>query len=90
MIFLGEFVMNETRLAQIGIIVTEKSVVGILNGLLSVYGEYIIGRMGLPVKERGISVISLVVDAPADVINSLTGKLGSLEGVAAKTLFAKT
>ena len=82
--------MNETRLAQIGIIVTEKSVVGILNGLLSVYGEYIIGRMGLPVKERGISVISLVVDAPADVINSLTGKRGSLEGVAAKTLFAKT
>ena len=51
--------MDETRLAQIGIIVTERKAVSELNGLLSVYGEYIIGRMGLPLKERGVSVISL-------------------------------
>ena len=85
----GDVIMDETRLAQIGIIVTERKAVSELNGLLSVYGEYIIGRMGLPLKERGVSVISLVVDAPADVINTLTGGLGNLSGAAAKTLFAK-
>ena len=55
----GDVIMDETRLAQIGIIVTERKAVSELNGLLSVYGEYIIGRMGLPLKERGVSVISL-------------------------------
>ena len=85
MIFLGEFVMNETRLAQIGIIVTEKSVVGILNGLLSVYGEYIIGRMGLPYRARNISIISIALDAPQDTISTLAGKIGNLPGVSVKT-----
>ena len=82
--------MNEIRLAQIGIIVTGKDSVSTLNELLSSYGNYIIGRMGLPLRERGINVISVVIDAPADVINTLTGKLGNLQGVSAKTLFAKS
>lgn len=81
--------MNETRLAQIGIIVTEKESVAVLNGILSEYGDYIIGRMGLPLRERGINVISIVIDAPGDVINALTGKIGSLSGASAKSLFAK-
>lgn len=81
--------MNETRLAQIGIIVTEKESVAVLNGILSEYGDYIIGRMGLPLRERGINVISIVIDAPGDVINALTGKIGSLPGASAKSLFAK-
>lgn len=81
---------EEKRLAQIGIIVEDRSAAKDLNELLSRFGEYIIGRMGLPVPERGVSVISIALDAPADVINALTGKLGSLKGVSAKTLFAKS
>ncbi len=60
-----------------------------LNALLSEYGEYIVGRMGIPYREKGISVLSVVLDAPPTAINALTGKLGSLAGVTAKTLFSK-
>ncbi len=81
---------EERRLAQIGIIVEDKSTVNALNSMLSEFGEYIVGRMGLPLAARGINVISVVVDAPADKINALTGKLGNLSGISAKTLFAKT
>ena len=81
--------MSENRLAQVGIIVENKAAVETLNSLLSEFGEYIIGRMGLPLAARGINVISVVMDAPADRINALTGKLGNLDGVSAKTLFAR-
>ncbi len=81
---------EEKRLAQIGIIVEDKSTVNALNSMLSEFGEYIVGRMGLPLAARGINVISVVVDATADKINALTGKLGNLSGISAKTLFAKT
>ena len=57
--------------------------------MLSVYGEYIVGRMGIPYRERGVSVLSVVIDAPAEIINTLTGKLGMLDGVYAKTLMSK-
>ena len=53
------------------------------------FGEYIVGRMGIPYREKGVSVLSVVLDAPNGVINALTGKIGSLPGVSAKTLFSK-
>ncbi|MBQ7104209.1 MAG: iron-only hydrogenase system regulator, partial [Anaerotignum sp.] len=76
--------MTESRVALIGIIVSSKESVEQLNHLLSEYGSYIIGRMGLPYKERNISIISVAMDAPNDVINALTGKLGMLPGISTK------
>ena len=81
--------MTESRVALIGIIVTSKESIEQLNHLLSEYGEYIIGRMGLPYKEKNISIISVAIDAPNDVINSLTGKLGMLPGISTKTIYSK-
>lgn len=81
--------MTESRVALIGIIISNKESVEELNHLLSEYGTYIIGRMGLPYKERNISIISVAMDAPNDVINSLTGKLGMLPGISTKTIYPK-
>ncbi len=78
----------ETRVAIIGIIVKDKTAVEDLNGILHEYGEYVIGRMGLPYKAKGINLISIVLDAPNDTINAISGKIGALEGVSAKTLYA--
>ena len=66
----------ETRVAVIGIIVENKDSVSELNKLLSEYGDYIIGRMGVPYHKKGINVISIAIDAPQDVINTLSGKIG--------------
>ena len=60
-----------------------------LNNLLHEYGSYIIGRMGLPYRERNVHIISVAIDAPQDVINSLTGTLGKLDGVSAKATYSK-
>ena len=79
----------ETRVALIGIIVDEPDSVAPLNELLHEYRQYIIGRMGIPYKPRNISVISVTLDAPMDVISSLSGKLGMLKGVTSKALMAK-
>ena len=79
----------ENRVALIGIIVENPDSVAPLNAILHEYREYIIGRMGLPYKPRNISVISVVLDAPGDVINSLSGKLGMLDGITVKTLTTK-
>jgi len=79
----------ETRVAIIGIIVEDASSVEKLNGILHEYGSYIIGRMGLPYKEKNINIISLAVDAPNDVISALSGKLGKLTGVSAKAVYSK-
>ena len=81
--------MTESRVALIGIIVSSRESVEQLNHLLSEYGSYIIGRMGLPYKEKNISIISVAIDAPNDVINSLTGKLGMLPGISTKTIYPK-
>lgn len=85
--------MTETesanRLALVGIIVSDADAVETVNAVLHEYGKSILGRMGLPVRERGVNAISIVVDAPADAINSLTGRLGRINGVAAKALFQK-
>ena len=78
----------ETRVAVIGIIVENPEATGQLNEILHQYGSYIIGRMGIPYRQRGISVISIAVDAPQDVISALSGKLGRLEGVTAKAAYS--
>ena len=78
----------ETRVALIGIIVEKESSVAQLNELLHQYGRYIIGRMGLPYREKGVNIISVVLDAPQDAISALSGKIGRLEGVSANTQYS--
>lgn len=80
----------EKRVAIIGVIVENGGQVEKLNELLHEYGEYIIGRMGLPYRERGINIISIAIDAPQDIISALGGKLGRLPGVSSKTLYSNT
>ncbi len=79
----------ENRIALIGIIASESSTIGRLNEILHEYSEYIIGRMGLPYKEKKINIISIVIDAPNDIISSLSGKLGMLKGISVKTQYSK-
>lgn len=78
-----------SRIALIGIIVTSHEAVNELNALLSQYGKYIIGRMGIPYREKNVSIISIAIDAPNDVISSLSGKIGMLPGISTKTTYAK-
>jgi putative iron-only hydrogenase system regulator len=78
----------ETRVAVMGIIVEDTSSVAQLNGLLHEYAPHIIGRMGIPYRERGISVISVALDAPQDEISALAGKVGNLDGVSAKVAYS--
>ena len=78
----------ETRVAVIAIIVRQGTQVAALNELLHQYGPHIIGRMGVPYREKGVNIISVAMDAPGDVISALSGKLGRLEGVTAKTVYA--
>ena len=78
-----------TRVALVGIVVEDKAAVPRINELLSIYGEYIIGRMGVPHPQRGISIISVAIDAPNDVISALSGKLGNIKGVTSKTIYSK-
>lgn len=79
----------EDRVAIIGIIVEESSSIEELNQILHTYGEYIIGRMGIPYHKKGINIISIAVDAPQSVISALSGKLGKLQGVSSKTAYSK-
>lgn len=79
----------EHRVAIIGIIVEDTTVTDRLNDTLHQYGQYIIGRMGLPHRERGINIISVVVDAPQTEISALSGKLGMLPSVSAKAVYSK-
>lgn len=79
----------DTRVALIGIVVEDKAAVAKLNDILSKYGDYIVGRMGIPHRERNISIISVVVDAPQNVIAALSGKLGAIDGATSKTIYSK-
>lgn len=79
----------ETRIALLGIIVENQDVTDQLNQLLHEQRQYIVGRMGIPYAKREVCVISVVVDAPNDVISALAGKLGLLEGVSVKTVYSK-
>lgn len=78
----------ETRVAIIGIIIENEENVGELNGIFRDYSRHIIGRMGIPYREKGINIISIAVDAPQDVISALSGKIGRLRGVTAKTAYS--
>lgn len=79
----------ETRIALIGIIVENTDSVERLNALLHEYGKYIIGRMGVPHRERGMNIISVVLDAPQERISALSGKIGMLAGVSSKVIYGK-
>ena len=78
----------ETRIAVMGIIVEDQTSVETLNALLHEYGDHIVGRMGIPYRERGINVISIIIDAPQDLISALSGKIGNLSGVSVKTAYS--
>ena len=80
----------ESRVALIGIIVENTDSVTRLNDLLHEYGNYIIGRMGIPHKERHMNIISIVMDAPQEVISALSGKIGMLPGVNSKVIYPKS
>ncbi len=78
------------RIALIGIIVEDMDSVEALNECLHEYGSYIIGRMGVPYREKSVNIISVAIDASQDVINALSGKIGRLSGITVKTIYAKT
>lgn len=78
----------DTRVAVIGIVVENEASVQALNAVLHAYGKYIIGRMGIPYRKREVSIISIAVDAPEEVISALSGKIGSLPGISAKTAYS--
>lgn len=79
----------ETRVAVMSVIVENPASVETLNAILHDYGDYIIGRMGLPYRQKNINIISIAIDAPQDVISALSGKIGKLPGVSVKTAFSK-
>ena len=79
----------ENKIAVVAVIVDEYDAVERVNALLHEFREYIIGRMGLPYRQKNVNIISVMIDAPASVINSLSGKLGMTEGVTSKVLTAK-
>ena len=78
----------ETRIALLAIIVEDPDSVEQLNALLHDYSAYIIGRMGIPYREKGVHIISIAIDAPQDMIASLSGKIGNLEGISIKTAYS--
>ena len=78
----------ETRVAVMSIIVENPDAVEKLNALLHEHGEYIVGRMGIPYRKRGINIISIALDAPQDTIAALAGKIGGLKGVSVKTAYS--
>ena len=78
----------EKRIAVVGVIIENKDSVEKLNSLLHEFSDCIIGRMGLPYRERNLSVVSLAVDAPQNVISEMTGKIGKLDGISVKTAYS--
>jgi len=77
-----------TRVAIVAVIIKNPDIVAEFNDILHEYSEYIIGRMGIPYRAKKINIVSVAVDAPRDVINSLAGKIGKLDGISAKTLYS--
>ncbi|MBO5160254.1 MAG: TM1266 family iron-only hydrogenase system putative regulator [Lachnospiraceae bacterium] len=78
----------ETRVAVISIIIENPESVQAMNEILHQYGEYIIGRMGIPYRAKGINIISIAIDAPQDVISAMSGKIGKLKGVSSKAAYS--
>ena len=79
----------DTRIAVIAIIVEDRSSSKQMNDILHEYGDYIIGRMGIPYRSKGISLVSVAVDAPNEIISALCGKLGNVQGLTAKAAYSK-
>lgn len=79
----------DTRVALIGIVIENEQSIQQFNEILHQYGQYIIGRMGIPYPKRQVNIISIAIDAPADVISALAGKLGRLPGVNSKVIYSK-
>lgn len=79
----------ETRVAVISIIIEDPASVQPMNEVLHQYADYIIGRMGIPYRAKGINIISIAVDAPMNIINTLSGRIGKLPGVSAKAAYSK-
>ena len=79
----------ETRVAAVSIILENSNSVEEVNKLISDCSDYVVGRMGIPYKKRGISIISVVLDSPQDVISTFSGRLGKLDGVSTKTAYSK-
>ena len=86
----GWRIIMDRRIAILGIIVEDMDRVERVNELLHEYREYIVGRMGMPYRERGVSVISVVMDADTNTVSALSGKLGMTPGVSAKAVYSKT
>ena len=84
-----EILMEDTRIALIGIIVEDLSATGKINTILHECSEYIVGRMGIPYRQKNVSIISVIIDAPGDCISALSGKLGQISGVNVKTVYTK-
>ena len=78
----------ETRVAVMSIIVEKAEMAEALNAILHSYSDYIIGRMGIPYRKRGVSIIAIALDAPQNTISALSGKIGSLSGVSVKTAYS--
>ena len=78
----------ETRIAVMGIIVEKMESVEILNSILHDYGEYIVGRMGIPYRKKNVNIVSIAVDAPQDVISAMSGKIGKIDGISVKTAYS--
>ena len=81
--------MEEKRIAVAAIVIDDISAVDDVNRVLHEFSEIIIGRMGIPYKEKGVSILSVVMDAPVEKVNTLTGKIGKMKGVSVKALFGK-
>lgn len=79
---------EESRIAVIGIVVEQEASVDVLNETLHEYREYIIGRMGIPYREKKVNIISIAIDAPQDKISALSGKIGNLPGIQSKTVYS--
>lgn len=78
----------ETRVAVMSIIVENPDAVETLNGILHQHSQFIIGRMGIPYRKRGVSIIAIALDAPQDTISALSGRIGSLPGITVKTAYS--
>ncbi len=81
--------MEETRVALLGIVIENTDSVEKMNAVLHRYRSYIVGRMGIPYHKKNINIISIALDAPNDVISAISGKIGMLDGVSIKTVYAK-
>lgn len=79
----------ENRIAVVAVIISDPEASGIVNEILHEYRDYVLGRQGIPYKEKGVSVISLILDAPQETLNGLSGKLGMVKGVKSKVLVTK-